>query len=131
MRKRGKSERSKIIAKLDKIFSLHIRERDNWTCQRCNRKFAPPTKGLGCSHFWSRRHLSTRWDTDNSIALCMPCHLYHWESEKQGDYRDFMIKKLGEKKFKMLEIKAISITKISTVELQILYDYLKKEYERG
>lgn len=36
----------------------------------------------------------------------MPCHKYHWEKEKQGAYRDFMLNWLGEEKYKKLEAKS-------------------------
>jgi hypothetical protein len=36
----------------------------------------------------------------------MPCHKYHWEKEKQGAYRDFMLKWLGEEEYQALEKRA-------------------------
>lgn len=62
---------------------------------------------LTCSHFWVRQHSSTRYDPDNCVAVCwMPCHKYHWEKEKQGDYRNFMVNRLGEDGYRKLEAKA-------------------------
>jgi len=90
--------------KADIEFSKWIRKRDG-KCMRCG-----TINNLTCSHFWVRQHSATRYDPDNCVAVCwMPCHKYHWEKEKQGDYRTFMLKRLGEKKYSELEKKAKSI----------------------
>lgn len=82
----------------DTEFSKWVRARDG-RCVRCG-----TTNNLTCSHFWVRQHSATRYDPDNCVALCwMPCHKYHWEKEKQGAYKDFMLVWLGKKKYKALE----------------------------
>lgn len=87
--------------KADAEFSKWIRARDK-KCARCGTE-----KNLTCSHFWARQHSKTRYDPDNCIALCwMPCHKYHWEKEKQGAYRDFMLQWLGQEKYSDLHAKA-------------------------
>ena len=89
------------LKKADDEFSKWIRERDG-QCMRCGSK-----KYLTCSHFWARQHKGTRFDPKNCITLCwMPCHKYHFEKEKQGDYREFMLTWLGEKEYKALEKRA-------------------------
>lgn len=91
------------MKKADQEFSKFIRERDG-NCQRCG-----TTENLTCSHFWGRSHKATRYDPNNCVAVCwMPCHKYHWEKEKQGDYRDFMISWLGEEEYAALERRARS-----------------------
>ena len=81
------------IDKADKIFSLYIRTRDNWTCQRCKNKYEPPTSALHCSHFMGRGKEATRFDEDNADALCYGCHRYFtaqpaehylWQVETKG-----------------------------------------------
>lgn len=92
------------LNKADIEFSKYIRARDK-KCMRCGTE-----KNLTCSHFWARQHKGTRFDPENCVAVCwMPCHKYHWEKEKQGDYRDFMLKWLGEDKYKELEKRARGI----------------------
>jgi hypothetical protein len=61
----------------DTAFSNFIRERDDFTCQRC-RKFYPEGRrqGLHCSHFFSRRHQATRFYSGNAAAHCFSCHQY-------------------------------------------------------
>lgn len=77
----------------DRVFSLYIRTRDNWTCQRCGKKYTPPTRALHCSHFQGRRKEGTRFHEDNADALCYGCHQYftsnptehyEWQVERKG-----------------------------------------------
>ena len=60
----------------DREWSNYVRTRDQWTCQRCNKQYQPPTSALHCSHFWSRGNWSVRYDDDNCEALCYGCHSY-------------------------------------------------------
>ena len=81
------------IDQADKLFSQWIRTRDDWTCQRCNRKYTPPTQALHCSHFMGRGKESTRFEPLNADALCYGCHQYFtshpaehvaWQVKKKG-----------------------------------------------
>ena len=122
-----RSDRSKIIKKIDKVVSYIIRTRDKWTCQRCLTKYEPPTQGLHCSHYFSRRFMGTRFDLENLISLCYGCHRL-WEGDKQGAYKDLMIKRLGENEYNVLEFKARNVTKFSNSELEILLKSLKEQW---
>jgi rubredoxin len=81
------------IDQADKYFSLFVRTRDNWTCQRCGHQFTPPTNGLHCSHFMGRGKEGTRFEPMNADALCYGCHQYFtshpaehlmWQVERKG-----------------------------------------------
>ena len=87
--------------KADIAFSNFIRERDNWQCQKCSREFNRDcdTTNLHCSHFKGRRNQAARYDPENCIALCLNCHKYFDEQNRQA-YTDFKINQLGEKRFK-------------------------------
>ena len=89
-------------SKADKLFSVWIRNRDGNKCLRCG-----STEYLTCSHFWPRVKSVTRFAPDNCITLCYwKCHTDSkkgWEHAKQGEYRDYMIKRLGEERYKELE----------------------------
>jgi hypothetical protein len=92
----------------DKIFSLYIRLRDG-RCMRCNKRGEPdkegrPVVGLENSHYFGRWMEGTRFDTENCITLCRGCHA-QWEKDRD-DYRAYMVNKLGENGFKILEWKA-------------------------
>ena len=81
----------------DKLWSQYIRTRDNWTCQRCQKKYVPPTNALHCSHFF-------RFDEENCEALCYGCH-----SHLGGNPVDHMMHKqymLGSKRFEKLRQRA-------------------------
>lgn len=60
----------------DTAFSLCIRTRDNWTCQRCWTVYLPPTQALHCMHWHSRGKWSTRFHPANAAAGCYGCHRY-------------------------------------------------------
>ena len=111
------------ISALDKLFSTFIRQRDNWTCQRCNKKFIPPTKGLHNSHYFGRTMKSVRYDEDNCDALCYGCHRY-WEKEDREGYRNFKIKQLGQRKYDLLDFVA---HKTGTPDYKLLTIYYKKK----
>jgi len=85
----------------DSIWSKYIRTRDNWTCQRCDKKYHPPTSALHCSHFWSRGNWSVRFDFFNCQALCYGCHSYLGGNPQE--HREFILNKLGQKEFDALQ----------------------------
>ena len=87
----------------DQAFSLYIRTRDKWTCQRCFTQYEPPTKALHCSHFYGRVSESTRFEPDNCVALCYGCHKYFDEHNRKA-YDDFKLKQLVEERYKSLMV---------------------------
>lgn len=93
------------IDQADRIFSRYIRYRDKWTCQRCGRKHPEGAGTLGNSHYWSRRHESTRFDPENCDAICnAPCHQM-WGGDYREDYKKFKLKQLGNKGYDLLELR--------------------------
>lgn len=118
----------KLKAKRDRadtLFSLFIRARDGWKCQRCGRQWKEGDGGLTNSHFFGRTAESVRFDPENCDALCMfPCH-DEWEHEKgvtKGKhgaaiieipraYRLWKIEQLGARRFAALEVRANMTTK--------------------
>lgn len=61
----------------DEAFSLCVRERSNWRCERCGTQYEPPkTSGLHCSHFTGRASKGVRYDPENAFAHCHGCHSY-------------------------------------------------------
>lgn len=59
----------------DAAFSNCVRERSNWTCERCGTKYEDGnTRGLDCSHFGGRASKATRYDPKNAFAHCRGCH---------------------------------------------------------
>jgi len=117
--KSDKPSRRRLIKKLDAVFSKRIRARDKWICQRCRKQHKKNSQGLHCSHYWHRADMGTRWEDDNCIALCYGCHR-RWEGDKQGEYLDFMMDKLGEQRYNCLKVRAKGIVKFSVSDLEIL-----------
>lgn len=89
----------------DIVFSKFIRTRDIWTCQRCGKKYTPPTNALHCSHYFGRGRENTRFDPLNCDTLCHGCHKI-WGSDDKEGYRNFKIKQLGQRGFDLLTLRA-------------------------
>jgi late competence protein required for DNA uptake (superfamily II DNA/RNA helicase) len=73
----------------DARFSKFIRERDNFTCQRCGKEHAPNSQGLHCAHNFTRRTKVTRHMMTNALALCYGCHQFvdSHSAEKEALFR--------------------------------------------
>lgn len=91
------------IAPEDALFSQLVRERAEWTCEICGRQYPEGYRqGLHCSHYFSRKNRSTRWDPENAWAHCFGCHqrmggnphmFREWVERKMGDrYADLVIR---------------------------------------
>lgn len=96
-----KKKKSKVwtTRTADTKFSIWIRSRDGNKCLRCG-----TIEQLTNSHFWARNKSALRYEPDNCITLCLwKCHIYGWEKEKQGAYRDFMVARLGQKRYDELK----------------------------
>ena len=84
------------IDPLDQLFSLYIRTRDNFTCQRCGVK----SKNVQCAHFIGRRNKNCRWREENCTTLCMGCHQYFHANPNL--FVEWTKKRLGERTFELL-----------------------------
>lgn len=118
--KGGPALRIKISA-ADKWFSLYIRYRDKWTCQRCLKRYPKNAVGLHNSHFWGRGTKATRWDEENCKALCYGCHQRLGSNPQE--YHEFMIKRLGEQKLEALMFRAKNVTRFTGDEKMIALAY--------
>ena len=90
----------------DKAFSLYIRTRDNWTCQRCGTPYQPPTMALHCSHFKGRGKEATRFDPQNADALCYGCHQYF--TSQPDEHYNWQVKRKGQDVVDALTLKSNS-----------------------
>ena len=119
--------RSKLIKKLDGVFSEYIRLRDsdaNWyvTCPLCGSKIH--WKKAQNMHFISRAVLKYRYDEDNCHAGCVRCNVI-----LHGNYIVYtrrMQTRYGIDRVDAM-IKDKSLYKISTPDLlDMFYDYRNK-----
>jgi hypothetical protein len=112
----------------DAKFSTYIRKRANWTCERCGRQFGGPSRGLHCAHFFGRQNIAVRHDPDNALSLCYGCHKYFDERDRE-DFRDFMKKKLGPNRFKMLLMHRHAYCKYDKKAVSMYLDQLLSELD--
>ena len=122
-----KPTRSKLVKKLDTVFSLYIRLRyaDNrgmakcFTCGKVDH-----WKKLQAGHFQSRRHYSTRWHEDNVQVQCQSCNLYN-----QGQQYIYA-KNLGLELAESLSLKAQKLVKFSIVDLEEMIAHYQHEVKK-
>ena len=116
------------ISPADKWFSLSVRERANWTCECCGKKYEINSQGLHCSHFYSRRHRATRWDGMNAAAHCFSCH------QRLGgnplDFARWIENHLGEAGAEILRDKHHGIAKIPKAEEKQIAAHYRAQYVR-
>ena len=121
-----KLTRSKLVKKLDNIFSQYIRlsnsVNDIAECVTCNKK--DHWKKMQCGHFQSRKHYSTRWDESNVAVQCAGCNVFRY-----GEQFKFSLY-LGEKKSKELLDKSRIITKFASYELEEMIEHYSTEVRK-
>lgn len=115
------------ISPADTHFSRCVRERADWTCERCGSKHDRGSMGLHCSHIFSRRHRTIRWCGDNAQALCFSCH--HWFGGNPADSGVWVTDLLGDGHIAILREKMNTKLKISKQEEKEIAKYYKKEYD--
>lgn len=119
-----KPTRSKLVKKLDTVFSQYIRRSnaDNngyCTCVTCNKTFH--WKEIQAGHFMSRKHYSTRWDERNVKTQCVACNVYR--AGEQYKYSIF----LGSELANDLYLKSKELVKFTNYELEdMINDYSDK-----
>ena len=121
-----KPTRSKLIKKLDVIFSQYIRlsrsDKNGFcTCITCGKKGHWKNGGIQAGHFMSRKHYSTRWNEDNVHPQCVQCNMF--KSGEQYKYSIF----LGTDKANELFLQSQKIVKFTNNEIeQMITEYSEK-----
>jgi len=119
-----KPTRSKLVKKLDTVFSQYIRRSnaDNngyCTCVTCNKTFH--WKEIQAGHFMSRKHYSIRWDERNVKPQCVACNVYR--AGEQYKYSIFLGKELSN----VLYLQSKEIVKFTNYELEnMINDYSER-----
>ena len=113
-----KLTRSKLVKKLDTIFSIYIRRKnainDIATCFTCGKK--DHWKKLQNGHFQSRKHYSTRFDEVNCQVQCAGCNVFKYG--EQYVFGNKLDKKYGSGTAERLYFKAKQIIKLSNPEIE-------------
>jgi|TARA_R110000737_G_scaffold80809_2_gene113118 hypothetical protein len=116
-----KLTRSKIIKKLDNIFSQYIRlsnsKNGNCTCITCGKVGDWKNGGMQAGHFMSRKHYSTRWDERNVKPQCVGCNMF-----KAGEQYKFSLYN-GQQLSEELLQKSRETVKFADVDLLEMIDY--------
>jgi hypothetical protein len=125
-----KLTRSKLIKKLDKVFSLYIRLRfaknEIAQCFTCGKK--DHYKRLQCGHFQSRKYYSTRYDEINCQVQCAGCNVFRYG--EQFIFGKNLDLEYGSGCSESLYYKAKQIKKYTTTDIEELinkYNSLIKE----
>ena len=113
-----KLTRSKLVKKLDTVFSQYIRQKNSSdeiaTCFTCGKN--DHWKKLQNGHFQSRRHYSTRWDEINCQVQCAGCNVFKYG--EQYVFGNKLDQKFGTGTARRLHIKAQKIVKLSDSDLE-------------
>ena len=121
-----KLTRSKLVKKLDNIFSQYIRlsnsVNDIAECVTCNKK--DHWKKMQCGHFQSRKHYSTRWDERNVAVQCAGCNVFRYG--EQFKFSLYLGKNLSQK----LLDKSRIITKFASYELEEMIEHYSIEVKK-
>ena len=112
-----KPSKSALKNKLDKVFSLVVRQRGR--CERCFK-----AEGLQCSHIHSRTKMSVRWELQNAFCLCSGCHKFFWH-QHPIDAAEWARKKMGEVSYDLLIVRAQQIKRWTPFEMEILLHRLE------
>lgn len=77
---------SKMVAALDKDWSLKVRTRDSYICQKCGCSSPKVT----AAHVFSRNCWNLRWEVGNGITMCCYCHI-HWGHREPVEFTLWVI----------------------------------------
>ena len=123
-----KLTRSKLVKKLDNIFSQYIRlnnsNNGNCTCVTCGKIGDWKNGGMQAGHFMSRKHYSTRWDERNVKPQCVGCNMF-----KAGEQYKFSLY-LGQQLSEELLEESRKIRKFTSDELEEMVIHYSKEVQK-
>jgi len=94
------------LRRTDRLWTQYKRIKENYTCQWCGKPYSPDNcRNLGVMHFHGRGHENVRFDEENTLCGCsIPCHRYL--DQHKGEFKEFMIKRLGQERYDLLELRA-------------------------
>lgn len=107
------------IDQADKYFSLYIRTKAGWRCERCFKQYTPPTSALHCSHFYGRGKEATRFEPLNATSLCYGCHQYL--GSHPAEHYAFQLNRLGQETMDKLQLASNTTKKKNERKLEAAY----------
>jgi len=122
-----KTNRKKLIDKLDDLAREYIRLRDNYTCQMCGKKVEK--NNAHCSHVVPKSHGNRlRWDVMNLKLLCYHCHINVWH-KSPVDAGLWFIERFPERYVYLEAEKAKGLKKFTVLELEEIRDWYIRSIE--
>lgn len=126
-----KTDRQKLIARLDEVFSLFVRLRDSdkngmVKCITCG-AIDHYTK-VDAGHFVTRENMGCRWEEENVNGQCQ--HDNRFKSGKQYEHGLAIDKKYGPGTASKLVIKGKSPCHFEDFELEAMIKYYRDEVKR-
>jgi 5-methylcytosine-specific restriction endonuclease McrA len=118
--RKPKSNRQKLIKQNDDLLRQIIRLRDK-VCQRSGRR-----ENLQVCHFFTRSNVRVRWELDNVCLLNGGVHLF-WAHKNPQDFCEFWLKRLGKRRFDILNLKARFVAPVKEFDLICINERLKRE----
>ncbi len=123
----------KLVAKLDDVFQMYIRYRDNWTCCCCKTHIDPNSEGaktkMHAGHYVGRGALALRWDERNVHAQCSTCNMQQNYYGVDPRYTQLIIRKYGDGILDYLATHKFQKVKYSCEELEEKIAEYKKRLE--
>ena len=115
--------RKKLIAELDRVFSLYIRARDGYRCMMAGHG-CKCGGYMQCNHLLSRAKYRTRWDEQNAVCGCGGHN--QWAHYNEADWRELWQYLFPKRVDYLMRLKNAP-AKYSNSMLQIMIrDYQKK-----
>lgn len=68
---RRATKRTSLKSRCDRMCAVIVKARAGGRCERCGK-----TAALDWAHIFVRAKHNSRWDPENALALCRPCHIY-------------------------------------------------------
>lgn len=97
-------ERLRTKAALDRLCSAKVKARDGYRCRICG-----SGQSIQWAHLFSRRYLNTRWDLENSWALCRRCHYRY--TKRPDEWASLLELRLGREAYEALRARAFALVK--------------------
>jgi len=109
----------KLIAELDRVFSIYIRCKDADAngivkCVTCGHR--DHWKNMDCGHFVSRKNHSVRWDETNAAPQCVTCNRIL--GGMPYEFEDYLVDKYGRDEVECLKARGHSTLKLMEWELE-------------
>lgn len=120
-----KSNRRRLVEKLDNIFSKYIRLKEAAPmtglvkCISCGRTY--DWRDIQNGHYASRANMATRWSETNCHPQCYACNVMRHGN--MIEYRHALVKLYGEQGVEQIEAEAHTTRKFAEWELEDMIKY--------